>query len=135
MRLAAKAIIDGYDVPLEKRSVIVEQMLATLENPKSSPRDKAIAAKTLLLIPRLQLDAAKIAIEQAKWKREKEAADSTSDQPADDDLDDELRGWIESQGYQKAADRPQEPGRHGGAREQGPMEVGPPPGPPEQGVA
>lgn len=57
IRMLARSVMDGWDVPLERRPNVVNMLLDAVDDPAEDVRTKVIAAKALLTIPRLQIDA------------------------------------------------------------------------------
>lgn len=71
--MQARAIIENWDVPLAQRAKIIARLVEIVEK-SDSEREAIGAAKALLTIPRTQIDASRLQIEQQQWKKEREGS-------------------------------------------------------------
>lgn len=71
VRLSATAIIEGWDVPLETRPKVIEELKELAFGDDVGTREKLRAMEALMKFPGMQIDAARLQIEQQKWKRDK----------------------------------------------------------------
>ena len=71
LSLDARAIAQGWDVPVTKRARLIRELMAIAFGKESAPREKIRAIEALLRVPGLQLEAARTRIEQQKWQAQK----------------------------------------------------------------
>jgi hypothetical protein len=63
VRLNARAIAEGWDVPLEERPKIIQEVIRIAMGDESA-RDKLRAAETLMRVPGIQIGAAQLKLAQ-----------------------------------------------------------------------
>lgn len=71
LSLDARAIAEGWDVPVTKRKKLIAELLAVALGSGSAPWEEIRAIEALLRVPGLQLEAARTRIEQQKWQAQK----------------------------------------------------------------
>lgn len=75
--MRARAIIEGWHVPLEDRPGIVRELVDAVKL-SDNIREKISAAKALLSIPDKEINAARLQIEQERWAKEKKEGDTSN---------------------------------------------------------
>lgn len=65
VKMDAKALIEGWDMPPQARRASIARMIRTVSDPNSKPREAIAAHKALLAVDRLRMQAAAIDSPQA----------------------------------------------------------------------